>query len=333
MCGFAPARAARLPRGLGRRSARALLAPLPASRRCTSIPAWRRRLLVDRRGLLDRRGAAVARGAAAPVAVGAARLAGWIVLWPLWIALVDLRDRSPWLLLAARAHRVDRRHRRLLRRDGASASASSPPPSAPARRGRASTARSPAWPLYGVVAARRGPRRRAPTRLVGSCSSPRSRRAHRGQRRGRPLRVVDEARRGREGLEQPAAGPRRRARPHRRAHLHAAGGGAAGLAQGQRAHEAPRDPRLHRLRRRQHARRGRAPSGPLSRSWRSPRARTTRKLLAQCLAAPAALRGAGRCAGRRAPARRRWRRRARAPRCCAAPRRSSAWRRSPKSTP
>ena len=28
-------------------------------------------------------------------------LAGWIALWPFWIALVDLRDRDRWLLLAA----------------------------------------------------------------------------------------------------------------------------------------------------------------------------------------------------------------------------------------
>ncbi len=28
-------------------------------------------------------------------------VAGWIVLWPFWVALVDLRDRGRWLLLAA----------------------------------------------------------------------------------------------------------------------------------------------------------------------------------------------------------------------------------------
>jgi len=27
-------------------------------------------------------------------------LAGWLVIWPFWVALVDLRDRSRWLLLA-----------------------------------------------------------------------------------------------------------------------------------------------------------------------------------------------------------------------------------------
>jgi phosphatidate cytidylyltransferase len=28
-------------------------------------------------------------------------LSGWIALWPLWVAIVDLRDRSRWVLLAA----------------------------------------------------------------------------------------------------------------------------------------------------------------------------------------------------------------------------------------
>lgn len=28
-------------------------------------------------------------------------LAGWIALWPMWVAIVDLRDRSRWVLLAA----------------------------------------------------------------------------------------------------------------------------------------------------------------------------------------------------------------------------------------
>src|SRR4029077_18845122 len=38
-----------------------------------------------------------------------------------------------------------------------------------------------------------------------------------------------EARRGPQGLEPLAAGPRRRARPHRRAHIHAAGRGAGAV--------------------------------------------------------------------------------------------------------
>ncbi len=32
---------------------------------------------------------------------GVLGLAGWLVMWPMWVALVDLRDRSQWLLLAA----------------------------------------------------------------------------------------------------------------------------------------------------------------------------------------------------------------------------------------
>ena len=31
---------------------------------------------------------------------GVLAVSGWIVLWPMWVALVDLRDRSRWLLLA-----------------------------------------------------------------------------------------------------------------------------------------------------------------------------------------------------------------------------------------
>ncbi len=33
----------------------------------------------------------------------ACALAGWVVIWPTWLALVVLRDRSPWILLALMA--------------------------------------------------------------------------------------------------------------------------------------------------------------------------------------------------------------------------------------
>jgi hypothetical protein len=48
----------------------------------------------------------------------------------------------------------------------------------------------------------------------------------RAQRRGRPARVVDEARRGRKDSSRLLSRPRRRARSHRRAHIDAAGRGA-----------------------------------------------------------------------------------------------------------
>lgn len=32
-----------------------------------------------------------------------AGLAGWVVLWPMWAALIDLREASPWILLAVAA--------------------------------------------------------------------------------------------------------------------------------------------------------------------------------------------------------------------------------------
>ena len=69
-------------------------------------------------------------------------IAGWVVVWPTWFAFVVLHDASPWLLLATAALVWIADIAAYFAAAGG-AGASSPRRSAPARRGKASTAPSP----------------------------------------------------------------------------------------------------------------------------------------------------------------------------------------------
>ena len=198
---------------------------LPAGRRRRRRAAARRRdrILGLRRCPLAAR--AVAAAGAAPLALA---WAGCVLL-ATWVALVA----AAGALALARARRdgprVDRRHRGVLRGPRASAGASSRRRSARARPGRACTAGwSPsalyaAWLLVAGARPRRGGRARRPLRRRRSGSRSRSLLALLSVGR-RPLRVAAEAPGRRQGQRTAAAGPRRRARPHRRAARRDAGG-------------------------------------------------------------------------------------------------------------
>ena len=153
------------------------------------------------------------------------------------VRLRRVARREP--LAAARGRRagLGRGHRRLFRRPRASGATSSPRRSARARPGRACAGALLGVVAYGIALA--WPRTLAGHAAHGdlpagraACRRGRDAGARRAERRGRPVRVLDEARRGTQGFERPAAGAWRRARSHRRAHLHAARGGARARAEG-----------------------------------------------------------------------------------------------------
>ena len=192
-----------LPRRSPARSARSLWLALPAPRPAQLRRAWRMTRLRASRALfwiVARAPLARATAAARRRRVRASPAGSWS--GRSWLALVVLRDTSPWLLLAARGARLGRRHRGVLRRPALRQAQARPRRSAPARRGRASTARMAGVVVYGARALRGSPTHATPLTpiFVPALRLPAIAAMlvlTARERRGRPVRVVDEARRGR----------------------------------------------------------------------------------------------------------------------------------------
>ena len=112
--------------------------------------------------------------------------------------------------------RLDRRHRGVFRRPALRHATSSRRRSAPARPGKASSARlhRGARLRHSAIGCRRCSRMRSFYDRAGGCWSSLLR-ADGAQHRRRSVRVLDQAPGRREGQRRAAAGPRRRARPHR----------------------------------------------------------------------------------------------------------------------
>ena len=176
------------------------LAPVRcASRRATS-PPWRSPASSSPRssGSSARRCGSRSRLRPSPLACA---VAGWIVVWPDVARVRRAARREPVAAARARGARLGRRHRRVFRRQAL-------------RQAQARARDQPGQDLGGRLrgARRRGRLRRRPRldrashrdaahrdlrRRRGGARDRRDARAHGAERRRRPVRVVDEARRGR----------------------------------------------------------------------------------------------------------------------------------------